>query len=145
MFALEMTPGARGTAVETLYRLVDAVGLVITVQGSGDLEQIVGDIVRAAPRLQEDHEVGASGLITSRVGLYRVVWGALKCPGGSLAVLVPLSGYEGQNTSDWTRHFMHEVLDPIQALSTRGYSVGGGGNGRVTRQDFCQAFKHAHT
>ncbi|MGC5286243.1 hypothetical protein [Micromonospora sp. DT231] len=145
MFPLELAHHAKGTPVETLHKVVGAVSLVITVQGSGDLGQIVGDLIEVAPRLAEDHEVRADGLIISRVGSYRVFWGALKWPGGSLAILAPLSAYEEQDVSEWTRHFMNEVLNPIQTLSQRGYSVGGGGSGRVTERDFCRAFQQAHT
>ncbi|MEU8046533.1 hypothetical protein AB0B71_20600 [Micromonospora echinofusca] len=145
MFPLELAHQAKGTPVETLHKLVGAAGLVITVQGSGELGEIVRDVVAVAPRLAEDHEVRADGLIMSRVGLYRVFWGALKWPGGSLAILVPLSLHDGQDVSEWTRHFMNEVLDPVRGLSRRGYSVGGGGNGMVTERDFCHAFTQAHT
>ncbi|WP_353900221.1 hypothetical protein ABUL04_30850 [Micromonospora harpali] len=144
MFPLELAHQAKGTPVETLYRIVEAVGLVITVQGSGDLDRIVGDVVTVAPRLAEDHEVRADGLVMSRVGLYRVFWGALRWPGGSLAILAPLSLHDRQDVSEWTRHFIREVLDPIQTLSRQGYSVGGGGKGMVTEEDFCRAFQQAY-
>ncbi|MER7271137.1 hypothetical protein ABT344_22900 [Micromonospora carbonacea] len=144
MFPLELSQQAKSTPVETLHRIVGAVGLVITVQGSGDLGRIVGDLVTVAPRLAEDHEVRADGLIVSRVGLYRVFWGALRWPGGSLAILAPLSLHDRQEVSEWTRHFMREVLDPIRTLSQQGYSVGGGGNGMVTEEGFSRAFQQAY-
>jgi hypothetical protein len=144
MYPLEMPPGADGTPVQILHALVDAAGLVITVQGAGDLDGTVGAIVTAAPRLAEDHEVKGNGLIVSRVGSYRVVWGAVRCPGGSLAVLTPHPYSEGRDDSGWTGHFIREVLDPVQALARQGYSVGGGGNGMVTERGFHEAFRRAY-
>ncbi|HKS50175.1 MAG TPA: hypothetical protein VJT49_34720 [Amycolatopsis sp.] len=144
MFQLEIGPGARGSLVETLHKLNDVAGLVITVQGSGNVDETIGDIVGVAPRLAEDHTVSADGLIVSRAGSYRVLWGVVSWPGGSLAMLTPLAGHEGQEIGDWTRHFMKEVLDPVRALSGRGYSIGGGGNGQVGESEFAQAFREAY-
>ncbi|PWR10181.1 hypothetical protein DKT68_09910 [Micromonospora acroterricola] len=144
MFQLDIDRSARGAPVETLHKIVGGWGLVITVQSSGDLEAIIGAIVGAAPRLSEDHEVRADGLIVSRVGYYRIFWGAVRYPAGSLAILAPLPLHENQDPRDWIRHFRIEVLDPIQALSHQGYAVGGGGDGMVTEREFCQAFKTAY-
>ncbi|MBJ7902460.1 hypothetical protein [Streptomyces sp. DSM 110735] len=143
MHDLTLGPDGRGTLVELLHQLVTSAGLVTTVQTSTGIPETVGQIVEAAPRLSEDHEITSGGLIVSRVGMYRIVWGVVSHPGGSLAVLTPLPGYEGQ-TSDWTRHYMHEVLDPVLALSKRGHRTGGGGNGAVTDEEFARAFREAY-
>ncbi|MBZ9596719.1 MULTISPECIES: hypothetical protein [Streptomyces] len=143
MYDLVLSPHARGTAVETLHRLVEAAGLVTTVQTSIGLNETIGAIVEVAPRLSEDHEVRADGLIVSRVGMYRIVWGVVRHPAGSLAILTPMPGYEGQ-PSDWTGHYMREVLDPVLALSGRGHRTGGGGNGSVTDPEFARAFQNAY-
>lgn len=144
MYNLITAQHARGTVVETLQKLVEAAGLVTTVQTSVDLDETIGAIIDAAPRLSEDHKVEPNGLIVSRVGMYRMVWGVVRHPGGSLAILTPMPAYEGQNPSDWTGHYMREVLNPVLALSNRGYRTGGGGNGSVTDQEFAQAFQHAY-
>lgn len=145
MFALEVSPRAKGTVVETLHNLVNVSGLVITVQGSGSVDDLIRAILRVAPRLSEDHEVLANGLITSQVGAYRVIWSAVRFPGGSLAVLVPASSFEGQDVGTWTGHFMREVLDPVYSLSSLGYWTGGGGRGTVIERAFAEAFKNAYT
>lgn len=144
MFRLSVGPQAQGTPAETLQKLVDAAGLVITVQGRSGLGETVEAIIGAAPRLSEDHEVRPDGLIMSRVGMYRVFWGVVSYPAGSLAVLLPLPGHDGQDSSDWAGHFRREVLDPVLALSQRGYSTGGGGNGHVDNREFAEAFRHAY-
>ncbi|GGS28036.1 hypothetical protein GCM10010269_78310 [Streptomyces humidus] len=144
MFKLAMREDARGTRIESLCELVDAAGLVITVHGSGDLNETRRAIFEAAPRLSEEHEVRANGMILSRVGSYRIFWGIVSHPGGSLAILTPLSIYEGQDRSEWISHFMREVLDPVNSLSSRGYRIGGGGDGSVTDFEFAQAFAHAY-
>jgi hypothetical protein len=144
MFSLVIGKNAHGTRIESLYRLVDEVGLVITVHGSGDSNETGEAIFEAAPRLSEDHEVRDNGMILSRVGMYCITWGVVSHPGGSLAILTPLSLYEGQNRRDWIGHFMREVLDPVHALSSRGYRTGGGGNGAVTDFEFAQAFACAY-
>ncbi|MEU5446808.1 MULTISPECIES: hypothetical protein [Streptomyces] len=144
MYDLMLGPHARGTAVEQLHRLVEAVGLVTTVQTSIGVGDTAGVIVEAAPRLAEDHDVLSSGLIMSRIGMYRIAWGVVSHPGGSLAVLAPLPGCEGQQSSDWIRHYMREVLDPVMALSGRGHRTGGGGNGTVAEEEFARAFREAY-
>jgi hypothetical protein len=143
VYDLMLSPHARGTAVETLHGLVGASGLVTTVQTSVGLDDTIGAIIEAAPRLSEDHEVMSNGLIVSRVGMYRIVWGVVSHPNGSLAVLTPMPAYEGQ-PSDWIRHYMSEVLDPVMALSGRGHRTGGGGNGSVTDPEFARAFGEAY-
>lgn len=144
MFSLLIGPQAQGTPVETLQKLVDATGLVITVQSRNSLGETAQAIVDVAPRLSEHHEVRPDGLIMSHVGMYRIFWGVVMYPGGSLAILVPLHGHEGQNPSDWVSHFRDEVLDPVTGLSRSGYSTGGGGNGYVDDHDFAEAFLQAH-
>ncbi|MFH8886188.1 hypothetical protein [Streptomyces californicus] len=143
MYDLMLSPHARGTTVEQLHRLVEASGLVTTVQTSIGVDDTVSVIVEAAPRLAEDHDALSNGLVMSRVGMYRIVWGVVSHPGGSLAVLTPLPGYEGQS-SDWIRHYMREVLDPVTALSGHGHRTGGGGNGTVTEEEFARAFREAY-
>ncbi len=143
MHYLTLNPQARGTVVEKLHSLVGVSGLVTTVQTSVGLDDTIGAILQAAPRLSEDHEVMSDGLIMSRVGMYRIAWGVVSHPGGSLAVLTPLPAYEGQ-PSDWIRHYMSEVLDPVMALSGLGHRTGGGGNGSVTDPEFARAFAAAY-
>ncbi|MEU1348813.1 hypothetical protein [Streptomyces sp. NPDC005776] len=144
MFSLAIDANAHGTRVESLYRLVDASGLVVTVHGSGDQSETARAIHEAAPRLSDDHEVRANGMILSTMAQYRMFWGVVGYPGGSLAILTPMSLYEAQDRHDWIRHFMHDVLDPVNALAGRGYRVGGGGNGTVSDSDFAQAFARAY-
>ncbi|MGW0839069.1 hypothetical protein ACWD26_02715 [Streptomyces sp. NPDC002787] len=143
VYDLTLSPPARGTVIESLHGLVGASGLVTTVQTTVGLNDTIGAIIEAAPRLPEDHEVKANGLIVSRVGMYRIVWGVVSHPDGSLAVLTPMPAYEGQ-PSDWIRHYMREVLDPVMALSGRGHRTGGGGNGTVTDPEFARAFREAY-
>ncbi|QYX80539.1 hypothetical protein [Streptomyces akebiae] len=143
MYDLTLSTHARGTVIESLHGLVGASGLVTTVQTTVGLNDTIGSIIEAAPRLSEDHEVKANGLIVSRVGMYRIVWGVVSHPDGSLAVLTPMPAYEGQ-PSDWIRHYMREVLDPVMALSGRGHRTGGGGNGTVTDPEFARAFREAY-
>ncbi|QWF80991.1 hypothetical protein [Amycolatopsis sp. CA-230715] len=140
MFDLVLSEHARGTPVETLYKLVGASGLIITVCGPHDPADTTRAIIRAAPRLLEDHDDRTDGLVMSRVGMYRIFWGVVGFRGGSLALLVPSPAHEQQDYSDWTRHFMAEVLDPVMALSGEGYSTGGGGDGFVTDAEFARAF-----
>ncbi|MGW4215224.1 hypothetical protein ACWEIJ_45135 [Lentzea sp. NPDC004789] len=144
MTTLRISPTARGTLVETLYKLVDASGLVITVQGFKGVEDVKRAIAQVAPRLVEKAEIHANGLIVSEMAQYRVIWGVVESPGGGLAVLTPHSLYENQEISDWIRNFRLEVLDPIIGLSGQGYSTGGGGNGTVTEPDFAEAFANAY-
>ncbi|WP_244162817.1 hypothetical protein [Streptomyces bungoensis] len=113
------------------------------MQTSVGPDDTTGAILEAAPRLAEDQDVRPNGLIVSRVGTYRIVWGVVSHPTGSLAVLTPLPAYEGQ-PSDWIRHYMGEVLDPVMALSGRGHRTGGGGNGTVTDPEFARAFGDAY-
>ncbi len=144
MTTLHISPSARGTLVETLHKLVDASGLVITVQGSTGVEDVKSAIARVAPRLVDKAEVHANGLIVSEMAQFRVIWGVVESPDGSLAVLTPHSLYEGQEVSDWSGHFRVEVLDPVIGLSSQGYSTGGGGNGTVTEPAFAKAFANAY-
>ncbi|MEU1467391.1 hypothetical protein ABZ434_04115 [Streptomyces sp. NPDC005761] len=144
MFSLAIDANAHGTRIESLYRLVESVGLVITVHGSGDPGETTRAIHEAAPRLSEDHEVRADGMILSTMAQYRMFWGVVGYPGGSLAILTPMSLYVAQNRRDWISHFMREVLDPVNALAGRGYRVGGGGNGTVSDSEFAQAFARAY-
>ncbi|MEU9420605.1 hypothetical protein [Streptomyces sp. NPDC051000] len=143
MFSLTLAPQAHGTLVDTLRQLVDASGLVITLRSPEGLEATVGAIVEVAPRLSEDHDIKGNGLIVSRVGMYRVVWGVVRCPGGSLAVLAPLPEEDRSEYDGWARHFRIETLDPIGTLAERGYGVNGGGNGTVLDGEFARAFSHA--
>ena len=143
MYPLVLGPHAHGTLVETLYQLVDVSGTVLTVQTSIGLNETIGAILEAVPRLAEDHEVRANGLVVSKVGLFRVIWGVVRDRNGSLAVLVPTSLYETQDLSDWVSHYRREVLEPVQALAERGHRTGGGGNGQVTDERFAQAFQSA--
>ncbi|WP_235493697.1 hypothetical protein [Streptomyces violaceoruber] len=144
MYDLMLSPHARGTAVEQLHRLVEAVGLVTTVQTSIGVGDTAGVIVEAAPRLAEDHDVLSSGLIMSRVGMYRIAWGVVSHPGGSLAVLAPLPGYEGQQSSDWIRHYMREVLDPSWLCRGVVTAPAEGATGTVTEKEFARAFREAY-
>lgn len=144
MHYLTIAPQAHGTLVETLKDLVNTAGLVTTVQSTIGLTETVGAIVAAAPRLSEDHTVQANGLVVSQVGIYRMVWGVVRYPSGSLAVLTPMSSHEGQNHLDWISHYRTEVLDPVLALSGRGFRTGGGGSGSVTDLEFAQAFRNAY-
>lgn len=144
MFSLAIDANAYGTRLESLYRLVDAAGLVITVHGSGDQNETTRAIFEAAPHLSGDHEVRANGMILSTMAQYRMFWGVVGYPGGSLAILTPMSLYEAQDRRDWIGHFMREVLDPVNALAGRGYGVGGGGNGTVSDSGFAQAFSRAY-
>ncbi len=144
MYSLAMDAHAYGTRKESLYRLVDATGLVITVQGSDGPEEMTKAIFAAAPHLSGDRDLRTDGMILSTMAQYRVFWGVVGYPGGSLAILAPLSLYEAQDRRDWIRHFMHEVLDPVNALAGRGYRVAGGGNGTVSDSGFAQAFARAH-
>ncbi|MEU2053397.1 hypothetical protein [Streptomyces bungoensis] len=123
--------------------MIESSGLVTTVQTSVGPDDTTGAILEAAPRLAEDQDVRPNGLIVSRVGTYRIVWGVVSRPTGSLAVLTPLPAYEGQ-PSGWIRHYMGEVLDPVMALSGRGHRTGGGGNGTVTDPEFARAFGDAY-
>ncbi|GAA5170333.1 MULTISPECIES: hypothetical protein [Amycolatopsis] len=138
MFELILDPRAVGTPVETLHKLVGAAGFVVTVSGTAPAGTTERAILTAAPRLAEDRDIRTDGLSTSRIGMYRVFWGVVPHPSGSLALLVPLAGEDG-----WVHHFRVEVLDPVQALAQQGYSTGGGGNGAVTDAGFAQAFRQA--
>ncbi|MFI8194669.1 hypothetical protein ACIF8T_39210 [Streptomyces sp. NPDC085946] len=129
--------------METLHKLVETAGFVTTVQTSISLEETIGTIVEAAPRLSEDHEISPSGLIVSRVGMYRIIWGVVRHPGGSLAVLAPIPEDE-KRSPNWTSHYRREVLDPILALSHHGHLTGGGGHGAVTEEEFARAFRNAY-
>src|SRR5690606_19670605 len=60
--------------------LVHAAGFAVTVRGANDVGQTVRAIVDAVPVLGQDHEVRANGLVVSRVGMYRVVWGGRSQP-----------------------------------------------------------------
>lgn len=51
MFNLTIDAKAHGTRIESLYRLVDSAGLVITVHGSGDPNETTRAIFEAAPHL----------------------------------------------------------------------------------------------
>jgi hypothetical protein len=144
MFNLTIGQHAQGTPVETLHKLVDATGFVVTVRSSNGLSETIDAIAGAAPRLLEDHEIQPDALIMSRMGMYRVFWGVVHCPDGSLAILVPLAGYDGQDNRDWNRHFLQEVVDTVRSLAASGYSVGSGGNGLVSDGDFARAFSQAH-
>ncbi|MFJ8402856.1 hypothetical protein ACIQ9K_20550 [Streptomyces microflavus] len=144
MFNLTIDAKAHGTRIESLYRLVDSAGLVITVHSSGDPNGMTRAIFEAAPRLSEDHEIRANGMILSTLAQFRMFWGVVGYPGGSLAILTPMSLYEAQDRHDWIRHFMHDVLDPVNALAGPGYRVGGGGNGTVSDSEFAQAFSGAY-
>ncbi|OKJ95673.1 hypothetical protein [Amycolatopsis sp. CB00013] len=144
MTTLSISPAARGTLVEALHKLVDASGLVITVQGTERIGDIKSAIARVAPRLVEKVEVRANGLIVSEMAQYRVIWGVVQSPGGSLAVLTPHSLYENQKVSDWSSFFRVEVLDPIVGLASQGYSTGSGGNGTVSEPAFADAFANAY-
>ena len=144
MVALSTGPQASGTPVETLQKLVAAAGLVITVRSSESVKDTVGAIVRAAPHLTHSHDIRADGLILSTIGLYRVFWGAVHCPGGSLAILVPLPADSGGEVSGWSRNFIGEVLDPVNSLKNSGFVVDAGGNGEVSDAEFARLFRLAH-
>lgn len=134
----------RGTLVETLHGLVHAAGFAVTVRGANDVGQTVRAIVDAVPVLGQDHEVRANGLVVSRVGMYRVVWGVVGSPGGSLAVLTPHYGYEGQDSSEFSGPFMREVVNRVKTLSTAGFSIGAGGQGMVSDEGFALEFGGAY-
>lgn len=144
MFNLTIDAKAHGTRIESLYRLVDSAGLVITVHGSGDPNETTRAIFEAAPHLSGDHEIRADGMILSTLAQFRMFWGVVGYPGGGLAILTPMSLYEAQDRRDWVSHFRHDVLDPVNALAGRGYRVGGGGNGTVSDSEFAQAFLGAY-
>ncbi|MFE7574611.1 hypothetical protein ACFU5Z_07735 [Streptomyces sp. NPDC057521] len=144
MFSLTIGAHAHGTRIESLYRMVDTSGLVITVQGPGDPAGTAGAVFAAAPRLSDDHEVRENGMIVSTLAQFRVLWGVVGHPGGSLAILTPFSLYETQDRRDWISHFIRDVLDPVKALDGRGFRVGGGGNGTVSDSAFTSAFAHAY-
>ncbi len=141
MFDLVLVPEARGTSAEVLHKLVEACGLVITVCGTRQPAETMRSIYDAAPRLADDQEVRADGMVLSRLAMYQVFWGVVGFEGGSLALLVPLPEDDGQGDSDWVRYFRTDVLDPVIALSRSGFSTGTGGQGSVTDADFAQAFR----
>lgn len=60
MFHLTLGEGAHGTRVESLYRLVDVSGLVITVHGYSDASETGRAILESAPRLSGDEEATAT-------------------------------------------------------------------------------------
>lgn len=144
MNTLRISPTARGTLVEALHKLVDASGLVITVRGTGGSGDVKHAITRVAPRLAESAEVHANGLIVSEMAHYRMLWGVVRSPAGSLAVLAPTSLYETQPVSEWSHDFRVDVLDPVLGLSAQGYSTGSGGNGAVSEPAFAEAFANAY-
>ncbi|MGW1125686.1 hypothetical protein [Streptomyces sp. NPDC002526] len=144
MFSLTIGAHAHGTRIESLYRLVDRAGLVITVHGAGDPAGTAAAVFAAAPRLSDDHEVLADGMILSTLAQFRVLRGVAGYPGGALAILTPHSLYEKQDRRDWIGLFMRDVIDPVKAVAGRGYRVGSGGNGMVSDSAFAEAFASAY-
>lgn len=118
MVQIAITSSNENTPIGAMIRMIDKCGLALLAYKPIGLEELLGEILGAVPRLQQAH-VHGSGICESSEVDYVVYWCAFRTPGGSIFVAAPFA----RSIARFGGHFKDCYLDPLVSLEGRGYKV----------------------